>query len=111
MLERETDETRAPLPCPTRLSETRRALVAAEWVWRDKRAFPESNQELFAAQFVLGKDLADRADGPVGTLSIDRDELSSAPSEGSAAQSVPQREIIEPDSPFQARLRGWLRNE
>ena len=103
MFEREPEEAGLPLPCPTRLPETRRALIAAEWVWREKRAFPKDNQELFAAQFVLGKDRGDPADvhEPVETLSIDRDELS-------AAQGVAQREIIERGSPFQARLRDWL---
>jgi hypothetical protein len=113
MPEREPEETRSPSPYPAWLSETRRALVAAEWVWRDKRAFPKDKQELFAAQFVLGKNWGDLPDvhAPDGTFSVGRDGLSAAPNEGSAAQSVPQREIVERDSPFQARLRGWLRSE
>ena len=113
MLEREADETRSPLPFSTRLPKPRRALPAAEWVWREQRAFPRNNQELFAAQFVLGKDVGDPAlvQEHHGPLSIARDELSAAPTERSAAQSVPQRKIIERDSPFQARLRGWLRSE
>lgn len=113
MLKREADEASSRLPCPTWPPEPRRLLPAAEWVWREKRAFPKDSQELFAAQFVLGKDPAAPADEhrPAVTLTIDRDELNSAPPEGSAAQSVPQREIIERDSPFQARLRGWLRSD
>lgn len=113
MPEREPEETRSSSPYPAWLSETRRALVAAEWVWRDRRTFPKHNPELFAAQFVLGKNLSDPPDvhEPDGTSSIGRDGLSAAPNEGSAARSVPQREIVERDSPFQARLRGWLRSE
>jgi hypothetical protein len=111
MLKPEADEPRTRLSCPTRLRETRRALRAAEWVWREKRAFPKDNQELFAAQFVLGKALAASGDvnEPLATVSIDPGELSTAPT--AAAQSVTQHELIERDSPFQARLRGWLRNE
>src|ERR1700676_2961501 len=112
MSEREATEAGGAVPSPPPLPKPRRALPAAEWVWREKRAFPKNNQELFAAQFVLSKDLGDPADvrEPVGKLSIDRDELASAPPEGSAAPSVPQREIIERNSPFQARPRGWLRS-
>jgi hypothetical protein len=110
MSEREATGTGWAVPCPPPLPKPRRALPAAEWVWREKRVFPKDNQELFAAQFVLGKDLGDPAEvhEPVGTLSIDRDELTAAPTEGGPAQSVPQREIIERNSTFQARLRGWL---
>jgi hypothetical protein len=46
---------------PFHLAEGR-ALPAAEWVWRENRRFPKSNQEPFAAQFVLGEDPGDRAD-------------------------------------------------
>ena len=113
MPERAPEENRSSSPYPAWPSETRRALVAAEWVWRDKRAFPKDNQELLAAQFVLGKNLGDLPDVPEpdGTSSVGRDGLSAAPKERSAAQSVPQREIVERDSPFQARLRGWLRRD
>jgi len=104
MNEREANETRLSLPCAAPLPKRRRALAAAEWVWREKRAFPKSDQELFAAQFVLGEDPGDSAD-------IDEviSELGSARGQSQAA--VAQRDIIEPEGAFQARLRGWLRGE
>lgn len=110
MPEREPEEARFPSPYPARFAETRRALAAADWVWRDKRTFPKNNQELFASQFVLGQNLTDPAGEHqrVGTPSIDRDELSATLTDRSVAQSVPQPEIFERRSPFQARLRGWL---
>src|SRR6267154_1257164 len=102
MSERETDEARLSLPCPAP-PKRRRALAAAEWVWREKRAFPNNNQELFAAQFVLGEDLCDPpvVDEPSAKLSLQRNELQ-------VAQGVAQLKIIEPESAFQGRLRGWL---
>jgi hypothetical protein len=112
MNEREANEAGLSLPCPAPLPKRRRALAAAEWVWREKRAFPNSNQELFAAQFVLGEDPCDPAvvDEPSGKLSIPRNELHAAEVQGTA-QGVAQLEIIEPDSAFQGRLRGWLLSE
>ena len=112
MNEGKANEARLPLICPPPVAKPRRALAAAQWVWREKRAFPTSNQELFAAQFVLGEDPCDPAvvDEPAGKLSIQRNELHAAQAEGTA-QGVAQLKIIERESAFQARLRGWLLGE
>jgi hypothetical protein len=111
--EREANEAALPLLCPSPLAKPRRTLAAAEWVWCEKRAFPKSNQELFAAQFVLGEDPR----GPAGMNDAisqsgkARDESKAAAPQGNAAQGVEQREIIKPDSAFQTRLRSWLLSE
>lgn len=75
---------------------SKRALPAAEWVWREKHRFPKNNQELFAAQFVLGED-GDRAGADEAASQV-----------GSAVHEAARREIIARDSVFQARLRGWF---
>jgi hypothetical protein len=113
MIEREGNEPGLPLLCPTPVPNPRRALAAAEWVWRDKRAFPKNNQELFAAQFVLGQDPGNPAvmDEPVSEASVARGELPAALTEGSAAEVVAQCATIGRESAFQARLRGWLLSE
>ena len=82
-------------------------LLAAEWVWREERRFPKSNQELFAAQFVLGEDPGELA-GVDEASSTDCRELL-AP--GNYTQGVARREIIARDSAFQTRLRRWLLSE
>jgi hypothetical protein len=102
MIEPEKKDAGSPL----QLAE-RQALPASEWVWRARRRFPKSNQELFTAQFVLGEDPGDRA-GVGEASSADCGELL-AP--GNYAQGVAQREIIARDSAFQTRLRGWLLSE
>lgn len=71
---------------PFRLAD-RRALPAAEWVWREKRRFPKCNQELFAAQFVLGEDPSERAD-----VAEDVSQLGAAAAGESAAHEVAPRD-------------------
>jgi len=102
VIEREKKDAGSPI----HLAEGR-ALPAAEWVWREKRRFPRSNQELFAAQFVLGEDPGDRADVSQDASRIDHGELLTPGN----TTVVTQREIIARDSAFQTRLRGWLLSE
>jgi hypothetical protein len=89
----------------------RRALPAAEWVWRERRRFPKSSQELFAAQFVLGEDSGD----PVGVAEdasrTDCGNLQAAGADRRCAHGARQRDIIASDTTFQTRLRGWLLSE
>ncbi len=92
---------------PSYLAE-RRALPAAEWVWRGNRRFPKSNQELFAAQFVLGEDPGDRADLAQDASRTECGELLAS---GNCAHGAKQREIIARGSAFQRRMRGWLLSE
>jgi hypothetical protein len=89
-------------------SGERRALPAAEWVWRENRRFPKSNQELFAAQFVLGEDPGDRADLAQDASRTDCGELLVPVN---YTHGVTQRQIIASDNAFQTRLRGWLLSE
>ena len=91
---------------PFHLAEGR-ALPATEWVWRENRRFPKSNQELFAAQFVLGEDPGDRT-GLDEAVRTDCEELLVP---GNCTHGVRQREIIARESAFQTRLRGWLLSE
>lgn len=111
MIERDAEEAGSPLPCQPLRPKPRRAVPAAEWVWSERRAFPKNNEELFAAQFVLGEavdePVADKAAGE-GTA---RGEVHDDVADGNAAQGVEQREIIEHDSVFQTRLRGWLNTD
>lgn len=95
---------------PSHLAE-RRVLPAAEWVWREKRRFPKSDQELFAAQFVLGKDPGERADVAEDANRSDRGESLTSGATGSCTPVVTQRGIIARESAFQTRLRGWLLSE
>jgi len=105
VIEREKKNAGSPLHL-----EERRALPAAEWVWRAKRRFPTSNQELFAAQFVLGDNPSDPGgmNDAVSQLDTAGRELRAGSAHGSAAQEVAVREIIARDSAFQAGLRGWF---
>jgi hypothetical protein len=89
----------------------RRALPAAEWVWRERRRFPKSNQELFAAQFVLGEDSGDPAGVAEDANRTDRGKLLAAGADRRSAHGVRQVDIIASDSMFQTRLRGWLLSE
>src|SRR5215470_12636458 len=62
MLEREARAAGLPLHWPARLPDTRRALVAAEWVRRQQPdAFAQLHKDLFGAHFALGEDLEDPA--------------------------------------------------
>jgi hypothetical protein len=102
MIEREKKDAGSPFH-----RAEKRALPAAEWVWRENRRFPKSNQELFAARFVLGEDPGDGT-GLDEAVRTDCEELL-AP--GNPTHGVTQREIVARDSTFQTRLRGWLLRE
>jgi len=61
-LEREAEEAGLILNWPARFPDTRRALAAAEWVWRNQpHNFEPFQRDLFAAHFVLGEDLGNTA--------------------------------------------------
>jgi predicted DsbA family dithiol-disulfide isomerase len=95
MLEREAREAGLPLNWPPRLPNTRQALAAADWARRHQpRAFPKFHKNLFAAHFVLGKDLEDSAviARYAGEAGVDLAELQAALADGSAVAGVDEAE-------------------
>jgi predicted DsbA family dithiol-disulfide isomerase len=96
-LEREAKEAGLSLNWPTRLPNTRRALVAAEWVRRHQPdSFPQFHKDLFAGHFVLGEDLGNPGvvDRHGADLGVDLEALHAALADGSAFVAVKGAETI-----------------
>jgi predicted DsbA family dithiol-disulfide isomerase len=96
-IEQEARAANLPLVWPARLPNTRMALAAAEWVRRHApKSFPALEQALFAAHFVRGEDLGDRAiiDSHAREAGVDLAALHTALDGGSAYAFVDQSEML-----------------
>jgi predicted DsbA family dithiol-disulfide isomerase len=96
-LEREAKGAGLALNWPSRLPNTRLALAAAEWVRRHRPdKFAQLQKDLFAAHFVSGEDLGDRAvvDRHASDLGIDLDALHAALADGTAIAAVTSAEAL-----------------
>jgi predicted DsbA family dithiol-disulfide isomerase len=95
-LDREAAAAGLVLNWPARLSNTRRALSAAEWV---RRTAPDKtddfNKRLFNAYFVGGEDLGDPTviERHASAVDIDVDELRGALSDGTATTWLVESEL------------------
>ena len=82
---------------PPRLPDTRRALVASEWVRQHRPGhFAQFHKCLFAAHFVFGEDLGSPAvvDRHATDLGIDLEALHVALADGSALTAVKEAETL-----------------
>ncbi|EWM11059.1 DsbA family protein [Kutzneria sp. 744] len=109
-LAREAAAAGLTLNWPARLSTTRRALSAAEWIRRTAPDRSESfNERLFHAYFVDGEDLGDPAvvDRHAGRVDIDVDALREALSDGTAKGWLAESELAASEAGVRA-TPSWL---
>ena len=109
-LEREAAAAGLALNWPARLSNTRRALSAAEWTRRTAPDRSEDfNRRLFHAYFVDGEDLGDPAviDRHAAAADIDVDALREALSDGTAKTWLAEAELAGSEAGVRA-TPSWL---
>ncbi|WP_165947115.1 DsbA family protein [Micromonospora sp. 15K316] len=96
-LEREAAEAGLTLNWPRRLPNTRRALAAAAWIRLNQPAVSEDfHKALFAARFVHGEDIGDRAvvEQQAGRVGVDLDPLRAALDDGTALAALVEAESL-----------------
>jgi predicted DsbA family dithiol-disulfide isomerase len=109
-LEREAAAAGMALHWPARLSNTRRALSAAEWIRRTAPGRADNfNRCLFHAYFVDGQDLGDAAviERHAAAVDIDVDALRGALSDGTAKTWLAEAELAGSEAGVRA-TPSWL---
>ncbi|RKN21489.1 hypothetical protein D7147_10390 [Micromonospora musae] len=96
-LEREAAAAGLALNWPERLPNTRRALAAAEWIRLHQPAVSgDFNKALFAARFVHGEEIGDRAvvEQHAGRVGVDLEALRAALDDGTALAALAESESL-----------------
>jgi len=97
MLEREARAAGIPLKWPSRLPNTRPALLATEWVRiHHPDSFAQLYRDIFAAHFALGEDIGDPEviDRLVIEAGVDMTALDEALASGAAEEAVLEAESL-----------------
>jgi predicted DsbA family dithiol-disulfide isomerase len=109
-LEREAAAAGLPLNWPARLSNTRRALSAAEWIRRTAHDKSDDiNCRMFAAYFVDSEDLGDAAviERHAAAVGVGVDRLRRALSDGTATTWLAEAELAGSEAGVRA-TPSWL---